>query len=120
MRVELIAPAADEMVAQVEAGATTMRVAQAIFETSGWRVQMVLTGHQEKAPTTVSAIGALIAAAHEVFPGQRLEIIDHIVPVCESCRRARGEVRLEFPGLVLLVCLSCEDAYRNRPMAVAS
>lgn len=120
MRVELIAPSDDEMVLQVEAGATMMRVAQAIFETSGWRVQMVLTGHQEMAPTTVAAIGALIAAAHEAFPGQQLEIVDEVIPACESCGRARGDVRLEFPRYVLLVCLSCEAAYRDHLMAVAS
>lgn len=120
MRVELIAPADDEMVIQVDAGATKMRVAQAIFETSGWRVQMVLTGHQEMAPTTVSAIGALLAAAHEVFPGQQLEIVDEVIPACESCGRNRGNIRLDFPGYVLLVCQSCEAAYRDHQMAVAS
>lgn len=120
MRVELVAPAVDEMVLQVDAGAMYMRVAQAVFEASGWRVQTVLTGHEEIAPTTVAAIGALIAAAHAVFPGRQLEIVDEVIPACESCGRARGDVRLEFPGYVLLVCLSCEVAYRDRGMAVAS
>lgn len=121
LTVELVSPAHDEMALQVEAGATYMRVAQALNETSGWRVQMPWTGQEHTEPTTVAAIGALIAAAHAAFPGRELEIVDHIVPVCESCGRARGDVRLEFPGLVLLTCLSCADAVRGRQkMAVAS
>lgn len=120
MTVELVAPSSDEMVLLVDAGATKMRLAQAVFETAGWRVQTNLTGHEEFAPTTVAAIGALIAAAHGAFPGVHLEIIDEVIPACESCGHARGDVRLEFPGLVLLTCSSCADAYRKRDLAVAS
>lgn len=120
MTVELVSPTEGEMVLQVEAGATHMRVAQAFNETAGWRVQIPWTGQEQIAPTTVAAIGALIAAAHASFPGRVLEIVDHVIPVCESCGHARGERRLEFPGLVLLMCQGCEEAYLKRPMAVAS
>lgn len=118
MQIELVAPNAGEMVLQVPLEASWMRIAQAFDEKSGWRVQSVLTGHEEIAPTTTAAIGALIAAAHEAFPGRKLEILDEVVPTCESCTRAVGNVRAEWPGLVLLLCGSCAEAHQE--MAVAS
>lgn len=110
LRAELVAPAKNVIVVQVEAGTDedgvrqVMHVARATAEGEAWRVRAMAGGHEELVASPAGAIADLLRDLHEAFPTSVVDVVDLL---CESCRRDAGVVRAALGEETFRVCASC-------------
>lgn len=109
MRVEVVAPQRGVRKATVQAGASVMSVAEATDLGKSWRVRALLSGHEEIVATEQSAVAMLLEDVHELFPGERLELlaVQTAAPLCESCGRREIDSYRVYAGTAFGVCSSC-------------